>query len=266
MTISKHLRANFWLLGLTVVLCTIVYPAALWIFSQTFYRWQAEGSLVDRHGRRVSDSREAAGSLLIAQPFDGPAYFHPRPSAVGYNAAASGGSNLAASNYQLRLRVAKSLGPIVKYGQRHPKAGQFVGPDIEQWFRTHPTIDGETILAYWAKTYPAAAVAWVKDNKANAGCVELWRATHANDVAKWIGQNPATPQPKPEDLAAAFFESFSREKPGTFPSLGEQPIISGATEPAIVAATAAATSRPTSSSCGLPSTRTSTWSECRPIW
>ena len=45
------------------------------------------------------------GSRLIAQPFEGAKYFQPRPSAVGHNAAASGGSNLAASNPLLRDRM-----------------------------------------------------------------------------------------------------------------------------------------------------------------
>ena len=46
------------------------------------------------------------GSRLIAQPFSSAKYFHPRPSAVSYNAAATGGSNWGASNPNLRKRVA----------------------------------------------------------------------------------------------------------------------------------------------------------------
>ena len=38
------------------------------------------------------------GSSLIAQKFSRPEYFHPRPSAVDYNAASTGGSNYGPSN------------------------------------------------------------------------------------------------------------------------------------------------------------------------
>jgi len=42
-----HLRANLWLLALTVVLCCILYPLTLWGIGQTVFRWQSQGSLVD---------------------------------------------------------------------------------------------------------------------------------------------------------------------------------------------------------------------------
>ena len=103
-----HLRANLWLLGLTLALCCVAYPLALWGVGQATCRHQAEGSLL-----RGPDGTEV-GSRLIAQSFTGDEYFWPRPSAVSCNAAASGASNWAANNYQLRFRVAKALGPIVK--------------------------------------------------------------------------------------------------------------------------------------------------------
>ena len=74
------------------------------------------------------------GSRLIAQPFTKDEYFQPRPSAPSYDASASASSTLAASNYALRDRVARALGPIVKY-RSGPKAGQPVAPDIESWFQ-----------------------------------------------------------------------------------------------------------------------------------
>ena len=66
-----------------------VYPLLVWAAGGALFPRQAEGSLV-RIGGTV------AGSSLLAQGFAGPAYFHPRPSAAGdgYDAAASGGSNL----------------------------------------------------------------------------------------------------------------------------------------------------------------------------
>ena len=68
--------------------------------SQLLFRWQANGSLVAASGERVTSADDAAGSLLVGQSFDGPQWFHPRPSAAGdgYDALASAGSNLGPLN------------------------------------------------------------------------------------------------------------------------------------------------------------------------
>jgi len=80
---------------LAVVLCG-VYPAAVWLCAQGLFPDQASGSLVLVKGQTV-------GSSLLAQPFSGPGYFHPRPSAAGsgYDAANSGGSNLGPTSRKL---------------------------------------------------------------------------------------------------------------------------------------------------------------------
>ena len=44
------------------------------------------------------DDGSVVGSRLIAQNFTGAQYFHPRPSAVDFNAASPGGSNLGPAN------------------------------------------------------------------------------------------------------------------------------------------------------------------------
>src|SRR6185295_9333369 len=94
-----------------------LYPGVLLVLGQTIFHDKAQGSLVyDKDGKPI-------GSRLIAQPFTGEEYFQPRPSAVSYNAAASGASNWGANNYLLRDRVARQLGPLVKY-RSGPKKGQ----------------------------------------------------------------------------------------------------------------------------------------------
>ncbi len=87
--------------ALLVLLCG-VYPAAVWAVGQVAFKHQANGSLVKVNGKAV-------GSALIGQSFadkDGnpiPKYFQPRPSAAGngYDAMASGGSQLGPSNPKL---------------------------------------------------------------------------------------------------------------------------------------------------------------------
>jgi len=98
---------QFWaglrvLLVLTVLL-GVAYPLAVTGVSQLLFRWQAQGSLVDASGERVTDADDAVGSLLIGQSFDGPQWFHPRPSAAGdgYDTLASAGSNLGPLNPDL---------------------------------------------------------------------------------------------------------------------------------------------------------------------
>jgi K+-transporting ATPase ATPase C chain len=229
---SAHIRANLLLLVATLVLCCVLYPLVLWGIGQTVFHNKAEGSLIDKDGKPTDDPAKAVGSRLIGQPFTGDEYFQPRPSATtpAYNAAASGASNLAASNYMLRFRVAKALGPIVRYGAGSARKGQLVGPDIEAWFQNHPLKDDNGIVAQWAQAYPSAAKTWVQDEKANAAYVEQWQKTHSDEVTQWIKDNPGTPEPKPEDLAGVFFASYARTFPGTFPSQVKHQTADGKTE------------------------------------
>ncbi len=74
----------------------IVYPLVLSALALPLFRSQAGGSLVTRNDRVV-------GSTLLGQKFFGPGYFQPRPSAAGsgYDATASGGTNLGPANPKL---------------------------------------------------------------------------------------------------------------------------------------------------------------------
>src|SRR5262249_8611354 len=111
--ISKSLL----LLTLTVGLCCGIYPLVVWVVAHAMFPFQATGRLP------TGPDGTVVGSKLIAQPFTKDEYFQPRPSAPSYDASASASSALAPSNYLLRDRVARALGPIVKYGEG-AKSGQ----------------------------------------------------------------------------------------------------------------------------------------------
>lgn len=82
------------------------YHVAVWALGRIAFRSQADGSLV------WSGDGTVIGSRLIAQAFTGAEYFHPRPSAVDYNAAATGGSNSGPSNPDHLALVQKRLAAI----------------------------------------------------------------------------------------------------------------------------------------------------------
>ena len=206
----KIIAKSTLLLTASVGACCVLYPAALWALGQAIFPFQANGSLLKGPDGKL------VGSRLIAQPFTKDEYFQPRPSAPSYDASASASSSLAPSNYALRDRVARTIGPLVTY-RSGSKAGQPVAPDIESWFQQDKFQGGPHIVAQWADLHNSLAQAWVKADPTHGAYVDTWAKTHPALVAEWIKANPGTPQPKAQDLAVPFFENFSKENPGKFP-------------------------------------------------
>jgi potassium-transporting ATPase KdpC subunit len=84
----------------TAVLLGVGYPLVVTGIAAVLFPHKAAGSLITKDGQII-------GSELLAQSFTSDRYFHPRPSAAGngYDATASGGTNLAQSNAKLVERI-----------------------------------------------------------------------------------------------------------------------------------------------------------------
>jgi K+-transporting ATPase ATPase C chain len=98
--LSGQLSAGLRIVAVMTIALGVVYPLAVTAFAQVVAGDRANGQLVRVDG-------EVVGSSLLAQEFTEARYFHPRPSAAGYDAAASTGSNLGPTNPELLDTVAE---------------------------------------------------------------------------------------------------------------------------------------------------------------
>lgn len=95
-------------LVLMVLLC-ILYPLTI-AFVGKFTKGEGGGEKITKEGKVV-------GYAIIGQSFTNPEYFWGRPSAVGYDADGSSGSNKGPSNPDYLRDVAGRIDTLLKY---HP--------------------------------------------------------------------------------------------------------------------------------------------------
>ena len=80
-------------------ICVVGYGSFILAIGQTITPRTADASIL-----QTSDGR-VVGSSQVAQGFSSPRYFWPRPSAVDYDGAGAGGSNLAPTNPAIAERA-----------------------------------------------------------------------------------------------------------------------------------------------------------------
>jgi potassium-transporting ATPase KdpC subunit len=115
-SMTQHIRTAVLITLVTTLIFGILYPLAVTGLGRLLFPAQSNGSMVMQNGQLI-------GSRLIGQPFIGPGYFHPRPSAAGSGydpvAASGGASNLGPTNKQLTDRI---KGDVDKLHAENPNA------------------------------------------------------------------------------------------------------------------------------------------------
>lgn len=103
---KKNLITAILMTVVTTILLGLGYPL---VVTGLAHLWpdKANGQIIKRNGVNV-------GSRIIAQPFTGAGYFHPRPSAAGngYDPTNSSGSNYGPTNQKLIDRVKDSVAAL----------------------------------------------------------------------------------------------------------------------------------------------------------
>ena len=104
---KKYIISSLRLTLVLIVLLCIIYPISIALAGK-FSKGNGGGEKITKNGKTI-------GYALLGQQFTKPAYFSGRPSAVGYNAAGSAGSNKGPSNPDYLKDVQSRIDTLLKY-------------------------------------------------------------------------------------------------------------------------------------------------------
>lgn len=128
---KKNLITAILMTIVTTILFGLVFPFIVTGIARIWSE-KADGQLIRRNGVVI-------GSRIIAQPFTGAGYFHPRPSAAGngWDPLNSGGSNYGPTNQKLIDRVKNDVAALQAENPGKPvpvdlvtTSGSGLDPDI----------------------------------------------------------------------------------------------------------------------------------------
>jgi len=103
---KTHLFPAIKLTILLIVLLTVVYPAVVWGIAK-LSAGEGQGQTISAAGKKYYRN--------IGQSFSQDKYFWSRPSAVGYNAAGSAGSNKGPSNEEYLAEVQARIDTLLAH-------------------------------------------------------------------------------------------------------------------------------------------------------
>jgi len=110
---KKHILPAIKLTAVTIVFFAVIYPLAVWGIAQ-FAPNNGKGEIIEHKGQEYYSN--------IGQSFTEDNYFWSRPSAVGYNAAGSGGSNKGPSNAEFLAEVQVRIDTFLVHNPEITKA------------------------------------------------------------------------------------------------------------------------------------------------
>ena len=99
---KNHILSAIRLTLVCIIVFAVFYPLSIWSIAYFIAPNHGDGETLSVNGKVV-------GYSLIGQSFTQDKYFNGRPSAVAYNAAASGGSNKGPSNPDYLTSVKRSI-------------------------------------------------------------------------------------------------------------------------------------------------------------
>jgi K+-transporting ATPase ATPase C chain len=104
---KKYIIQSLRLTLVLIVLLCVIYPLSIALAGKLS---NGKGG-----GEKIIKNKKVVGYALLGQSFSKPEYFWGRPSAVGYNAAGSAGSNKGPSNGDYLKTVSERIDTLLKY-------------------------------------------------------------------------------------------------------------------------------------------------------